>query len=215
MGLFAKQKTKRPVRGSGDVARDAGSDLNTQIQKRTQLKNVADAKSAKCLKEIRQLLTQKGDGRDKAKAVLQEKLRYDKQSADHAAVLTNLQTELDSVRDTRMNVNTIQALQAGAKEIKAITKGIGNIDDVMIEVEDTMAVALELSDMVATPFAGMEVQDDADLEAQLGDMETLMAEDAFQGVDMPVNMPTDAHQVAATAEPDEMDAELDALGLGL
>lgn len=108
----------------------------------------------------------------------------------------NLEKQIMSLEEAMMNVETVQAMKHGAAAMKQATAqtDIGDIDDMMDDIAEANDNMAEINEALNT-----QIDDDYDDEAlmeELGMMEELEAEEAFD--DLPViNAPSNTNKQPA------------------
>ena len=101
--------------------------------------------------------------KNKANAIylIKRSKQYEQQIEKTAAQLLNLETSINAIEDGVMQVQVMNALDQGAKQLEKINQELSRADDVMENVREAVATQKEIGDILAAPVGA----DDADLIA--------------------------------------------------
>ena len=77
----------------------------------------------------------------------------------------NLHQQIATLENALVNVDVLKAQMESTNMLKQVTASanIEDVDDMMLDMEDTLAQQDEMADALARPMAGMGIDDDDDL----------------------------------------------------
>lgn len=81
----------------------------------------------------------------------------------------NLETQILTIENAHINLETLQAMKAGSTAMRSIhgEMDVDRVDDVMDEVREQMDLANEISTAISNPLGVDSLVDDEELEAEL------------------------------------------------
>lgn len=107
--------------------------------------------------------------KNQALMALKRRKQYEIQQENIRGARFNLETQIMTIENAHINLETLQAMKAGSSAMKSIhgELDIDKVDDVMDEVKEQMDLANEISQSISNPL-GMDTGIDMDeLEAEL------------------------------------------------
>lgn len=107
--------------------------------------------------------------KNQALMALKRRKQYEIQQENIRGARFNLETQIMTIENAHINLETLQAMRAGSSAMKSIhgELDIDKVDDVMEEVREQMDLANEISQAISNPL-GMDTGIDEDeLEAEL------------------------------------------------
>lgn len=99
---------------------------------------------------------------------------YEQQREHTRGARFNLETQLMTIENSSMNVETMKAMKAGSSMMKNIhgEMNVDRVDATMDDIREQMDLANEINQAISTPLGGgMEMTDDEELEAELEQLE--------------------------------------------
>ena len=108
--------------------------------------------------------------KNKANAIflIKRSKQYENQIETTAKQLLNLETSINAIEDGVLQVQIMQALEQGAKQLDSINKQLANADEVMENVREAVATQREISEILGAPVGDVDLAtDDDELEAEL------------------------------------------------
>ena len=113
--------------------------------------------------------THASTNKNQALMALKRRKQYEIQQENIRGARFNLETQIMTIENAHINLETLQAMRAGSSAMKSIhgELDIDKVDDVMEEVREQMDLANEISTAISNPL-GMDTGIDEDeLEAEL------------------------------------------------
>ena len=164
LGGSKKKKSKEvdPAQISGQIAKLKGT-----IEILDQKEKLVN-KKIKGLKEQARIKA-KGIGQrvDRAGALnlLKQVKMQEKMVARNGGMQLNLHQQIATLENALVNVDVLKAQMESTNMLKQVTASanIEDVDDMMLDMEDTLAQQDEMADALARPMAGMGIDDDDDL----------------------------------------------------
>ncbi|KAJ3259085.1 ESCRT-III subunit protein snf7 [Boothiomyces macroporosus] len=153
---------------------------------------------------------------------LKRKKAYEEQINKISGSRLTLETQVMAIENANVNLETMNAMAAGAAAMKAIhgKMNIDKVDDTMDDIREQMDLANEISDAISQPVGlGIDYDED-ELNKELEDLEQedLDAKLLDTGISMPSVPSTNIPAIAQPPRPvkkqvveDDVDAELAAL----
>lgn len=113
--------------------------------------------------------THASTNKNQALMALKRRKQYEIQQENIRGARFNLETQIMTIENAHINLETLQAMRAGSSAMKSIhgELDVDKVDDVMEEVREQMDLANEISTAISNPL-GMDTGIDEDeLEAEL------------------------------------------------
>ena len=116
--------------------------------------------------------------KNKANAIylIKRSKQYEQQIEKTAAQLLNLETSINAIEDGVLQVQVMNALDQGAKQLEKINQELSRADDVMENVREAVATQKEIGDILAAPVgadADLIAADEDEMEAELEKLITM------------------------------------------
>lgn len=107
--------------------------------------------------------------KSQALMALKRRKQYEAQREHIRGARFNLETQIMTIENAHINLETLQAMRAGSSAMKSIhgELDIDKVDDVMEEVREQMDLASEISSAISNPLAMDAGIDEDELEAEL------------------------------------------------
>lgn len=107
--------------------------------------------------------------KNQALMALKRRKQYEAQREHIRGARFNLETQIMTIENAHINLETLQAMKAGSSAMKSIhgELDIDKVDDVMDEVREQMDLANEISSAISNPLAMDSTIDEDELEAEL------------------------------------------------
>lgn len=107
--------------------------------------------------------------KSQALMALKRRKQYEAQREHIRGARFNLETQIMTIENAHINLETLQAMKAGSSAMKSIhgELDIDKVDDVMEEVREQMDLASEISSAISNPLAMDAGIDEDELEAEL------------------------------------------------
>ena len=109
------------------------------------------------------------NNKNQALMALKRRKQYEIQQENIRGARFNLETQIMTIENAHINLETLQAMQAGSTAMKSIhgELDIDKVDDVMEEVREQMDLANEISQAISNPLGLDTGIDEDELEAEL------------------------------------------------
>ncbi len=113
--------------------------------------------------------THASSNKSQALMALKRRKQYEAQREHIRGARFNLETQIMTIENAHINLETLQAMKAGSSAMKSIhgELDIDKVDDVMDEVKEQMDLANEISSAISNPLAMDVGIDEDELEAEL------------------------------------------------
>ena len=172
-----------------------------QVQKKLQVSMARETEVA------RQLLRQ-GNKAAAVTCIKKKKLQQSLYDKTHGQ-LDNVQSMLASIETAQLNAQVFESIKAGKDALKALNSvmSVEDIETLLDENAEQMAVAKEIDDAVMQHMGGLSAQDEADIEAEyaelleLEDLQKMTLPDAPTVVHTPVEVARVDNEQVAKEEP--------------
>lgn len=216
MHLFGKKKKESAAAASDPAA--AITKLKESESVLTKRKDVMQHKVNEELKTIKRLMGTKKEADKKAAMMcLRRKKMYEKNVDDLDKMAMNLQTQIFTLENAKMNVEMFKAQQVATSGLKHIhgDMDIDKVEEMQMDLQEQLELAGEIQGALANPIAGQDIDDDELLEELEGleqeDMDAALADvgpetelEALPAMpSAPSGLPTIAVPAAAAAMTDE------------
>jgi len=169
-------------------------DLNASIQQLRTASQQLEKREAYLENKIQQCLKaakEKSKRRDKKGALyeLKKKKQLDNQLQSIQGKKLNIETQIMTLEDAHLNKQTFTAMKTSATAIRSTVKegDLDKVDDLMGEINDAMDQVHEMNEAMSQPIGP--AMDEAELEAELAELEELEADELITGMPQ-----TDQHQ---------------------
>lgn len=150
---------------AGDRVMEAEDQLERLLQQLERREDILHDTHDKCRGEV--LLLRKDKGRCRAK--LAEYKRMGAQLERLVSYKEIILRQMDAIKNTELNKSLITTLQESSKTLKAlgVLDGIQQAEEVVHDVETSMAQAVEITTLLGTPMVGGFDVAEEDLEQEL------------------------------------------------
>ena len=107
--------------------------------------------------------------KSQALMALKRRKQYESQRENVRGARFNLETQIMTIENAHINLETLQAMKAGSSAMKNIhgELDVDKVDDVMEDVREQMDLANEISSAISNPLAMDASIDEDELEAEL------------------------------------------------
>ena len=198
VGLGGKKKKKEAANAE---------QISVQIAKLKGTIELLDQKEKLVNKKIKTLKNQarikaKGIGQrvDKAGALnlLKQVKMQEKQVARNSGMQLNLHQQIATLENALVNVDVLKAQMESTQMLKGITAAahIEDVDDMMLDMEDTLAAQDAMADALSAPMGGTDYGDDDDLMAEFLDEDAELFGDDTAGATAAAVAPVSAEALA-------------------
>ena len=198
VGLGGKKKKKEAANAE---------QISSQIAKLKGTIELLDQKEKLVNKKIKTLKQQarikaKGIGQrvDKAGALnlLKQVKMQEKQVARNSGMQLNLHQQIATLENALVNVDVLKAQMESTAMLKGITESahIEDVDDMMLDMEDTLAAQDAMADALSAPMGGTDYGDDDDLMAEFLDEDAELFGDDTAGATAAAVAPVSAEALA-------------------
>ena len=138
--------------------------------------------------------------KNQALMALKRRKQYEIQQENIRGARFNLETQIMTIENAHINLETLQAMRAGSSAMKSIhgELDVDKVDDVMEEVREQMDLASEISQAISNPLGMDNGIDEDELEAELERFE----QEALDAALLDTNkLPTMAPVISTPANP--------------
>jgi len=163
------------------------SDLNTSIQQLRSAVELLEKREAHLEKKVQQCLMiakEKSKRRDKKGALfeLKKKKQLETQLQSLQGKKLNLETQIMTLEDAHLNTQTLKAMRTSANAMRATVKeaDLDKADDLMEQINEAMDQVQEMNEAMSQPIG--HAIDDAELEAELAELEELEADELINAM---------------------------------
>jgi charged multivesicular body protein 4 len=124
-----------------------------------------------------------------AMIALKRRKMYETQREHTRGARYNLETQLMSIENAHINVETLNSMKVAAQTLKGIQKltNVDQVEDIMDEVREQMDIANEISTSISNPLNMDMMVDEDDLEAELEQFEQEEMDAKLLDVQTPIN----------------------------
>jgi len=194
--------------GTSQPQKQPATDLNSSIQQLRGAVQQLEKREVHLEKKIQQCLQaakEKSKRRDKKGALfeLKKKKQLENQLQSIQGKKLNLETQIMTLEDAHLNKQTLSAMKTSANALKATVKesDLDKADEYMDEINEAMDQVQEMNEAMSQPIG--QVMDEAELEAELAELEELEADELINA--MPQSQKVNSQKV----KEEEDDAVLD------
>ncbi|WFD07488.1 ESCRT-III subunit protein snf7 [Malassezia vespertilionis] len=154
-----------------------------------------------------------------AQAALRQKKMYETELDRLAGNRMTLETQVNTIENANMNLETMRAMQRGSAALQAIHKNmdIDKVDNTMDSIREQMTLSNEISEAISNPVGmGTELDED-ELKNELQELEQaelnerLVGADAVPAHTLPISTATPSRASHAAPSTQDEDEELRAL----
>ncbi|KNC24782.1 hypothetical protein FF38_06034, partial [Lucilia cuprina] len=142
-----------------------------------------------------------------ARNALRKRKQFEEEIAKLQKQTISIEQQLTALENANLNKETMKYMKQGADAMKKINKGmdVDKLDETMDDIRDQVALGEEISNAISQPLVET---DEADLEADLEELEQSMLEDEITNVNQPsTELPSVPKQkVGLDTEVDEEEA---------
>lgn len=174
MNLFGR-KSKKPVTANPNATSDTIKRLREQVETLEKRELHLEKKIQAQLLEAKK----KSASKDKRGAIfcLKRKKMYEKEIEKIQGTKMTLETQVITLENAHVNMETYSALRSGANQLKSIhgQVSVDTVDDMMDDIQEEMATADEIGQAISQPI-GTEIYDDDELEDELRELDELTLE---------------------------------------
>jgi len=164
--------------------KEAAVDPMEAITKLNDSADMLEKKSAHLEKQIeKELVEAKKHGTKNKRAALnalKRKKRLEGQLNQIDNTLTTIEFQKESLMNAKANAIMLQNMRLAGEAMKTIHKEVGGVekvDDIMADIEESNAIAGEISEAISRPMAGLSGMDDFDEDDLLAELEDLEQEE--------------------------------------
>merc|ERR1712066_662992 len=115
-----------------------------------------------------------------ALGALKRKKRLESQLGQIDNTLTTIEFQRDALMNARANAEMLNTMKVAGQAMKNIHKEVGGVekvDDIMADIEESNAIAGEISEAISRPMGGLTGMDDFDDDDLLAELEDLEQEE--------------------------------------
>merc|ERR1711972_741328 len=154
-----------------------------------------------------------------ALGALKRKKRLENQLNQIDNTLTTIEFQRDALMNARANAEMLNTMKVAGQAMKNIHKEVGGVekvDDIMADIEESNAIAGEISEAISRPIGmtGMDDFDEDDLLAELEELEQEELDSNLVGMQQTpqMNLPVvRQNNLPAVQQPSKEDQDLDDL----
>merc|ERR1712079_179537 len=151
-----------------------------------------------------------------ALGALKRKKRLESQLGQIDNTLTTIEFQRDALMNARANAEMLNTMKVAGQAMKNIHKEVGGVekvDDIMADIEESHAIAGEITEAISRPMGGLfnDDFDDDDLLAELEDLEQEELDSNLVGVQPTPQMRLPVapqHNLPAVQQPSKEDQDL-------
>jgi len=161
LSLFGRAKEAKPVPTSADAIIQMEKTLKLVEQRQSYLQHQSDQEDAKLKKFVRE--------KNKREAILclKKKKMCQQQISSLDGAIVTLTSQKAMLEGHSINLLVLDAMRMGAQAMKEETRKIGDVngvEDVLANVEECIADAVEINEAISQPIMGMLNETEEDME---------------------------------------------------
>lgn len=163
MGLFGRAKEAKPVPTSADAILQMDKTLKLVEQRQSYLQHQIKQEETK----LKKFVTEKN--RREAILCIKKKKLCEQQISSLDGAIVTLTSQKQMLEGHSINLMVLDAMRIGAHAMKEETRKIGDVngvEDVLANVEDSIADAVEINEAISQPISGMLTENDDDIERE-------------------------------------------------
>ncbi|KAL1922379.1 uncharacterized protein VTP21DRAFT_9918 [Calcarisporiella thermophila] len=193
---------------SKNTAKDAILKLRENIQMLEKRESFLQTRADEELKKAKAMATK---NKRAALISLRKRKEYESQIEKVGLQRINLESQVMAIENASVNFETMNAMRKGAEAMKSIhgSMNVNKVDEVMDQIRDQMDVAEEISSAITQPLASGAALDDAELEAELEELEQQELDEQMLSTPSPAlhvpKVPTHEPNIAEEEDEDEQE----------